>query len=424
MDFNLDNIKFPNTDIVNSLSKSGGAEARKNEYINSIWQELENRKKNNPDTISEELKNISKEDLTKKLQKDWQKNAGFNGLPTTIKSKDFTECIQQTIDTNLVQRHVINKNRQPLATTTASNFKGHNNYYEYNEQGEKTNFIEYQDFGTSKTQKMHFSSENGSFDKEITHSGDTKSMKTTIIDKNGKTTTIERTYKSNNNGTSTSTINGEKYDISGLNGNIISVKTPSGETIKLDLEKFAQGANEIEKSKIKEYIKLLPGDVLENLSKETTAVKFFQLDRKDGFYDAQNEALWLSKYNDNETTLHELAHAMDAYNGGQHSSSETFKNIFNYERNNAPQNALGDEIKHSEYLLTDRQQNDTELYRRKGAFSSNREMFADCYALMNDMEIGQIPARQLLVMRTFQGTMDKVAELTQSSNLNSKERKY
>ena len=180
---------FPNN-IIDELSEYGGGNDRINQKVDSIFLES----------------NETDEKIKNKIRESLKAYPSIHGFPITIQNKNYTECIQNTVDNDLIQRHVYSKNGTLLAETQKSNFKGYNNYYEYNEQGKKTNFIEYNDFGSYQSQKMHFQSDNGSFDKEIIVSGNKKTMKTTIKNNKGKTTTILRTYENNQNGSAVSTL--------------------------------------------------------------------------------------------------------------------------------------------------------------------------------------------------------------------------
>ncbi len=394
----ISNINF-NNDLIRELSEKNKKSERTKEYIHTIWEkDFKDR-------------NVDKKEFTANFL---QYCPNFN--TKEIKNTNYTEVSLQTPDRDFVLRYVKTKSGL-YACTKESEIKGFNNYYEYDKNGNKINFIEYTKGKNKLKHEIKFSSENGSFHKIIISDGNQKYMTTKIINKNGNKKTIKRTYiREKSDDVATSTINGKEYKISGLNSDILII-TDGKKEVKLDLNKLTEGQTAEGKKKLKEYIKNLSGDILINLSLEINKLNFSTFEgSRDGYFDNEDESIGLSLWNNEITTLHELGHSLDSHVGGDYSCQFGFENTYNNEKNNIPNIAFGNEIEHSAYFLVDRN-NSGDPNRPK------REIFAESYALINNMEISNINTQQFLLMRAFQQTMQYVDDITQIENLNKNIRK-
>lgn len=371
----------------------------------------------------------------KKSQVISNPNNGVSFKANTASANLIEQYLNNLSGTNSIN---IAKNNEKITPSGVDNY---NNYTEFDDFGNEIINVSYSKENNSTVQNVKIKSPSGITTERITkNSEDTKSLNLVIKDKNGNILlNREKSYKKIDNDKAQTIVNGDVYNISGLNSNVITVEH-NGETVVLDLNKMLidnvadedpdsnslpkRKITDEEKEKLFDKIKALNGDDLYRLSKSVEKIQYFS--GMDSFFNHRNKALLLQTKDifGLDITNHELGHAYNHVNENPDNKGSMLSNRKRFEEirqqattlylNNKTSTA-NDARFYGKFL-------DTKYCMERGNYetieATNRnlqdEMFAESYNLLNTTNIINFdegigcPGRMLSMMKYMPEIMVEV----------------
>lgn len=188
-------------------------------------------------------------------------------------------------------------------------------------------------------------------------------------------------YKNDNSQIKNEYYTGAKYNIE-QNGDLFIIKNEeTGKTTELNLSKtvIISHLNTEEKIRFIKLLQTLPGEVLEDLAAENTAIDFENLTNAAGVYYSNHNEIELEEV-DKDTFCHELGHAIDNMQGFQSKMNGDFKKAFDV----GLKRFLADGNK-AYYMEWNSEKGIWENHsgsRNNYATFNTKEMFAECYTLL------------------------------------------
>ena len=370
-----------------------------------------------------------------------------------FKNKHKIPFQSEMSDTNLIFLYLKNQgqnNINPNFTKvylTPSQIEDFDNYSEVDKFGNEITTIKHSMDGTSLVQQIKTKSPDGTvLEKTVKNSDNFKSAHIVISDKNNRTLMIkDKSYIKQDENNAQTIVNGEVYNISGLNGDVITVEH-NNQKIQLDLNKMLvpevkllelntspdnylirehKITNE-EKEKLFNRIKSLSGDDLFRLSKCTEHIQFLDNTKLDAhFVDAGKTLLLSGKDWENSSliTNHELGHAINHLNTPDIiSNNNLFAGVRNYEKLNFQKygNLKDTDNAFNEKFITgnpDLNWNNTDNENITDEDCLRDETFAESYNLLNTLDIihyddERMPSRMLSMCKYMPKTLVEVEKLS------------
>lgn len=330
-------------------------------------------------------------------------------------------------------------------TKIPSGIDDYNNYIEVDKSGNEITSVKYMKDGASIIQKIKTKSPDGTMlEKTLENSPSFKKSNIIITDKNGKQLlSKEKTYQKINDNNAQTIVDGEIYNISGLQGNIITVEN-NGKIVQLDLNKMLNRdvkilkpkvspngfpiretkITEQEKENLFNRIKSLSGDDLFRLSKSVEHIQFLDEKSHEAFFVEDGKTLLLSPKdweNSHTVTIHELGHAINHYKTKNLlSDDKSYTSIREYEKQNFKQNTnmtKGDKFFYHKFMF-----GNPDFYWKDTVVSADEdkhlrdESFAECYNNLNTMDIlhyddDVLPLRTLSLFKYLPKTMVEVERM-------------
>ena len=334
---------------------------------------------------------------------------------------------------NLIERYLQNLSninslniQQNNEIITPSAIEGCNNYIETDNSGNKLIEVSNKKDGEFIIQNVKTKSIDGIVTERIVkNSANTRLLHLSINDKNGNILlNREKSYKKIDNDKAQTIVNGEIYNISGLEHNILTIEH-NGKTVVLNLDKMLSAdvvedksdngdiirSSKIsaeEKEKLFSKIKVLDGDDLFRLSESVNTLQYFA--GMDSFFEEKNKSLQLQTKDifGQGITVHELGHAFNHKNRVRISDNEEFAKIrtkanARYStRNNTTTN---DKRFYGKFLDT---QHCMQFYNGNETLANlnlQDEIFAESYNLLNSTKLVDFidepgcPGRMLSMMK-------------------------
>lgn len=373
------------------------------------------------------------------------------------KGKVETNCVENK---NLIDNYITTQGlyNQPLLKSTKfesnpSGISNYNNYFEKDINGNVLTSVVYSQENGSIIQKVKTTSADGTtVDRTTSNNDSVKQMTILIKDKNGKVLLNKnKSTEKISDDVKKTTVNGEVYNVSGLNSDILSVEH-NGEIVNIDLRKmtdeevgkmsleFGKNGEEIESFEERKNpitdderkilyskVKHLDGDDLFRLSKQIQKLSY--LDVPDGalesFYNGENRKLIYSKDVGGLVLSHELGHGVNHNvntNVGDFnalkSNNEHYQNMYNYEVNNFHKNPTVSSCEKLFDLKFTNVENmmRTGMTREEAEQRVRDENFAESYVVLNCTDIlnfdENIHSRALALTKNMPRTLAQVEYLS------------
>lgn len=355
----------------------------------------------------------------------------FNSKMTTIGNRIIEDSIITDSNTGeFISQVSIHKDKttgQIIQTkmTTPSDIPGFSNYQVKNEKGEITDSVKFSKDENGQHEDINMTtSDGGKFIKSVTINGNNKSMESTITDKKGNILyQVSKEYERNDK-TACVKVNGEIYTVEGLDTDKFTLTSPDGTKQNIDLNKYCakkltakpnpksekfdtkeEQATAEEQKKLKTAFKNLPPDVMiKCINKAPNGFGFMvnfdprgnETKDRDGTFDDGRGVLWITKNNDSDLVLHELSHAMD---GGDEKVDENGKPYTKFD-------ISGNKEFETAFKNANSGKFRTETSEAERQYSSHvtdtpKELLADSYSIVQNMDLKQPDVRHLVLMKYF-----------------------
>lgn len=413
---------------INNLSQSQASLFQNSQktYINSIFKQYDS---NGDGVITLDDKTTDDPSLLGKT---------FNSFSQKYASKEETEgntitdesIITDPNTSDFLSQMSIKKDKDTAKilqtkTTTPSEISGYSDFQIKNAQGKVTDSVKFTKDENGQHENVDIAtSDGGKFTKSITNNGNKKFMQCTITDKNGNTLYhVSKEYE-NDGKTAKVKVNDKTYIAEGLNTNNLTLTSPDGTKQTVDLNKYCskhvqekwddekgkfveieESATSEEQENLKINFKKLAPDAMISLVNNAKGLgyqTFYSprgdaMNNKDGTYNAEKDAVLVSKNTDTNLILHELGHAIDRCDDSNdkkssiYSSNSNFKELFQKANSGKYQTeTTKDEKKYSSHVT-----------------DTPEELFADSYAIMQNIDLKQPDVRHLVLMKYFSPAMAK-----------------
>ena len=374
-------------------------------------------------------------------------NFGNNGSnqpsPTSQKSTNLVDMYLESI--GAYNKPIINKKN--TVTYTPSGIGKYDNYSEIDASGKEVTSVKYTKNGSEIIQTTHVVSYDGStIDRVISNDSGLNKMNLLIKDAQGNVLLDKnKTYQKLDNDKSVTVVNGQRYNMSGLSGDVLSIEH-NGQVTEIDLNKLISRdtctllgeegrcnawsvekdkLSSSQKSKLMTQLKSLPADDLLRLKKSVDAVHV--LESKEGyesFYDGEHgeNALLLGPSVENSIVLHELGHAINYSDDSALKSEDTkLVQMKEYEAQNFSKRCNSDEgsdfFCYQKFIDYKNMMDSAGMTKEEALKHLRDEAFAESYSVLNNSTLLSdnevfMSYRTLGLMKAFPKTMVEVERMS------------